>query len=300
MADKKRKRTKEERRADRARLRQEARAHPGLFTVYVVLRLAVAAVMLRQLVTGDYYNVFLCFITLILFTVPGFVEKRLHIDLPNTLEGIILLFIFAAEILGEIHEYYLIFPFWDTMLHTVNGFLMAAIGFAMVDVLNRSPRFKIRLSPVFVALTAFCFSMTVGVLWEFFEFGMDAFFHFDMQKDTVIHSVTSVLLNPEGRNVPVTVEIESVAVNGQPWAGYIDIGLLDTMEDLGVNFLGALVFSLIGMGYLWGRGKGGFVARFIPRLKHSELPPDSGEKPSLLDAVPMEKQPGADEQKPPD
>ena len=119
-------------------------------------------------------------LTLVLFMIPTFVEHRLHIDVPNTLEIIILLFIFSAEILGEIQEYYLLFSFWDTMLHTINGFLMAAIGIAMVDILNRSRKFKVRLSPAFVALVAFCFSMTVGVVWEFFEYGMDVFFHTDM------------------------------------------------------------------------------------------------------------------------
>ena len=140
------------------------------------IRDRVIAVMVLQIFNREYYDVFLCALTLTLFMIPSFVERRLHIDVPNTLEVIILLFIFAAEILGEIQEYYLIFPFWDTMLHTMNGFLMAAIGIAMVDILNRSHKFKVRLSPVFVAVVAFCFSMTIGVLWEFFEYGMDCFF----------------------------------------------------------------------------------------------------------------------------
>ncbi len=214
-------------------------------------------------------------------------ERRLHIDVPNTLEVIILLFIFSAEILGEIQEYYLIFPFWDTMLHTLNGFLMAAIGIAMVDILNRSRKFKVRLSPAFVAVVAFCFSMTIGVLWEFFEYGMDCFFHMDMQKDPVISAVTSVMLTPEGRNAAVTVPIESVVINGEPWAGYLDIGLHDTMKDLLVNFVGAVLFSLIGMLYIMGRGKGKFAPKFIPRLKENELPPPSEEGAGLLDPIPL-------------
>ena len=81
-----------------------------------------------------------------------------------------LLFIFSAEILGEISSFYVLFPFWDTTLHTLNGFLAAAIGFSLVDLLNRSDRVKFDLSPLFLSITAFCFSMTIGVLWEFFEF----------------------------------------------------------------------------------------------------------------------------------
>ena len=86
-------------------------------------------------------------LTLLLFLVPTFIERKIHVDLPDTLEVIIMLFIFAAEILGEIQAYYITFPYWDTMLHTINGFLCAAIGFALVDILNRSERFSIQLSP---------------------------------------------------------------------------------------------------------------------------------------------------------
>ena len=264
--------TREERRQRardiRAQAKQDVRKHPLLFTIYVVLRFLVLAVLVLEAVKGDYYNVFLCVLTLVLFMIPTFVEHRLHIDVPNTLEIIILLFIFSAEILGEIQEYYLLFPFWDTMLHTINGFLMAAIGIAMVDILNRSRKFKVRLSPAFVALVAFCFSMTVGVVWEFFEYGMDVFFHTDMQKDYVVHEVNSVSLNPDGLNVPVHVQIESVIVNGEDWTeqlgGYLDIGLIDTMKDLQVNCIGAIAFSIIGFFYVKHRGKGKLAAALIP------------------------------------
>ncbi len=295
MAKKKRPQlTKEERRQRRAedlkRTKVEIKEHPVLFAVYVVLRVLVVGVLILQLLNGEYYDVFLCSLTLLLFLIPSFVERRLHIDVPNTLEVIILLFIFSAEILGEIQEYYLIFPFWDTMLHTLNGFLMAAIGIAMVDILNRSRRFKVRLSPVFVAVVAFCFSMTIGVLWEFFEYGMDMFFNMDMQKDTWVGVVNSVSLNPNGRNIPERVAIESVVVNGETWPGYLDIGLHDTMKDLLVNFIGAVIFSLIGMIYIMGRGRGQFAPRFIPRLKERELPPPEKreERPSLLEPIALE------------
>ncbi len=293
----KQKLTKEERalrrREDAQRVKKEAREHPVLFTVYVVLRVLVLLVLILQLMNGEYYDVFLCSLTLVLFMIPSFVERRLHIDVPNTLEVIILLFIFSAEILGEIQEYYLIFPFWDTMLHTINGFLMAAIGIAMVDILNRSRRFRVRLSPVFVAVVAFCFSMTIGVLWEFFEYGMDYFFQMDMQKDTWVNVVNTVSLNPQGKNSPVHIPIENVVVNGESWPGYLDIGLHDTMKDLFVNFIGAVVFSVIGMIYIMGRGTGRFAPRFIPRLKENELPaPEKGnkkeERPSLLEPIALE------------
>ncbi|MEG0309831.1 MAG: hypothetical protein RSD63_03630 [Eubacterium sp.] len=247
----------------------EIKNHKGKTITYVLLRVMVILVMIAQITNQNWNNVFLCVLTLILFMIPTFVDKQLHIQMPTTLEIIILLFIFSAEILGEIQEYYLIFNHWDAMLHTINGFLMAAIGFSLIDILNQNENFSMRLSPAFVAIFAFCFSMTIGVLWEFFEFSMDSFFYTDMQKDTILQFISSVLFNPEGKNVAVTIPIENIIVNGQTWnyGGYIDIGLFDTMSDLFVNFIGATVFSIIGLFYIKGRGKGNFAKRFMPKMK---------------------------------
>ena len=218
----------------------------GISIIYLLLRLLVVVVILDQIQSRDFENIFLCILTLILFMIPSFIEKRIHIDIPDTLEVIILLFIFSAEILGEINSYYLIFPYWDTTLHTINGFLAAAIGLSLIDILNKNDKFAISLSPVFVALVAFCFSMTIGVVWELFEFSMDQLLGFDMQKDTYLTTFQSVLLNEQGLNVPVKVNVESLIINGEPWKAYIDLGLIDTMLDLLVNFIGATVFSIFG------------------------------------------------------
>lgn len=243
----------------------------GLSIVYLLLRLSVILVIIDQLRTRDYENIFLCILTLILFTIPSFIEKRIHIDIPDTLEVIILLFIFSAEILGEINSYYLIFPYWDTTLHTINGFLAAAIGLSLIDILNKNDRFAISLSPVFVALVAFCFSMTIGVVWEMFEFSMDRFLGFDMQKDTYINSFNTVLLNKDKLNVPVKVTIDNLTVNGEVWNSYIDIGLIDTMMDLFVNFIGAAVFSTFGYFYIKHRGKNHFLKRFLLKSNNNTI-----------------------------
>ena len=251
-------------------LHMELREHKSSFLVYVTLRLLVILMMILQIFNRNYENVFLCVLTLVLLLIPSLIQINLKIELPTALEITILVFIFAAEILGEIQSYYIKFPFWDTVLHTINGFLMAAIGFALVDILNRSKKFPIQLSPVFLAIVAFCFSMTIGVIWEFFEYGMDQFFGLDMQKDTVIQGFSSVLLDPTKSNIPVPVQdITEVLVNGRDLGlgGYLDIGLIDTMNDLFVNFVGAVLFSIIGYFYVKSRGKGKFARRFIPRLK---------------------------------
>lgn len=250
----------------------------AVVTVYIVLRVAVILMLIAQFLKGNFENVFLCVLTLILFLIPTFIERKIHVDLPDTLEIIIMLFIFAAEILGEIQAYYITFPYWDTMLHTINGFLCAAIGFALVDILNRSERFSIQLSPLFLAITAFCFSMTIGVLWEFFECTMDQFFFLDMQKDTVVNTISSVMLDPAGRNHPTAIrnitDVIVVTADGAQHAlglgGYLDIGILDTMKDLFVNFIGAVVFSVIGYFYVKSRGQGRFARRFIPQVVRPE------------------------------
>ena len=248
----------------------EIKEHRKSFLVYLTLRALVIVVMILQIFNRNFENVFLCLLTLILFIVPSFLQVELKIELPTALEIIILLFIFSAEILGEIQSFYILFPMWDTILHTLNGFLAAAIGFSLVDLLNNDDRLQFRLSPVFMALVAFCFSMTIGVVWEFFEFGMDTFMGTDMQKDTIVQSITTVMLDPTNSNIPITIDgIHSVAVNGKElgFNGYLDIGLIDTMEDLLVNFIGAGTFSILGYFYVKKRGKGSFTTHFLPRRK---------------------------------
>lgn len=236
--------------------------------VELALIALVALSIVRQFFLGSYHNMFLGILTLILFMIPELIEKKVGVTIPAGLKTVILIFIFAAEILGEINAFYIKIPIWDTMLHTTNGFLMAAIGFALIDLFNRSEKFSVRMSPYFVAFVAFCFSMTVGVVWEFFEFSMDWFFHTDMQKDWILPIISSVKLDPAGANHPIKVTVESLAVNGEEWnlGGYLDVGIVDTMKDLMVNFVGAVVFSVIGIVYLKQRGKGKIASSLIPQV----------------------------------
>ncbi len=240
--------------------------------IQMILTLIVVFSVIRQFFLGNYHNMFLGILTLILFMVPQFLDKKLSVTIPVGLETVILIFIFSAEILGEINAFYVKIPIWDSILHTTNGFLMAAIGFALIDLFNRSEKFSIKMSPYFVAFFAFCFSMTVGVLWEFFEFSMDQFFGLDMQKDWIVTAINSVKLNPTGANVPIHVDVQSVVINGEQWnlGGYLDIGLIDTMKDLIVNFIGAVVFSVIGILYLKNRERGKLAASLIPQVRNED------------------------------
>lgn len=270
---------KKQRENQRGSLLAEIRGNKVKFAVFVVLRLIVIASIVISIFRGNWENVFTCCLTLVLFLIPSIIEKSFRVDLPNLLEIIIFLFVFAAEILGELEGFYIKYAFWDTMLHTINGFICAAAGFALVDVLNRNEKIKLSLNPLYMALVAFCFSMTVGVLWEFFEYGADCLLKTDMQKDTVISSISSVSLNPDGHNKTVIIDkITEVTVNGEPLGvgGYLDIGLHDTMKDLIVNFIGAVLFSIIGYIYVKNRGKKNSIAAlFIPTLMKDDEGGDS-------------------------
>ena len=209
-----------------------------------------------------------------MFTVPTLIENKLKIDFPSTLEIIVYLFIFSAEILGEIQNFYGIFKTWDTMLHTLNGFLCAAVGFSLIDIINREERFKIKLSPLFLSLVAFCFSMTVGVMWEFFEFSADRYLSLDMQKDRVVEKISSTKLNDENKNEVVTInDIEKTIIytkdNKQIVIenGYLELGIIDTMKDLFVNFIGAVVFSIFVYLYVINREKYKGLEKIIPQVK---------------------------------
>ncbi|MBQ8523955.1 MAG: hypothetical protein IJ457_04980 [Clostridia bacterium] len=251
-----------------------------VFIVNTVLAVFVIGILVRSLMLGNLNSAFICLMTLCLFSVPAIIKRTFNVKLPETLEIIVLFFIFCAEILGELGNYYMSYPHWDLMLHSTWGFLCAALGFALVDIINQNDKIKFNLSPVYVAVVAFCFSMTVGVFWEFFEFTADALLGTDTQKDTIISEITSTLLNEAKDGAAVTVSgIKETVINGEVVInGYIDVGLRDTMEDLFVNFIGAFIFSIIGYVYIKHRGKNSkakkFAERFIPTLDEEEIERD--------------------------
>lgn len=240
--------------------------------IYMVLRILVIACMVLEILKKEWNNAVLCLLTLILFTLPTMIEDKLKIRFPTVLESFMYVFIFLAEILGEINNFYGIIPYWDTFLHTINGFLAAGVGFSLVDLLNENSK-NISLSPFFVAIVSVCFSMTIGILWEFFEYGADKYLKIDMQKDKVITSIQSTLLDSNNKNKAIVInniksteiitDDEVIVIEG----GYLDVGLNDTMNDLLVNFIGAITFSSIGFLYINNRDKYKFAENFIPIKK---------------------------------
>ena len=243
--------------------------------VYFVLRALVVLCLVMSCLRGDFNSAFLCLLSLFLFIIPTFIEDTLKIALPTVLESIIYIFIFSAEILGEINNFYFLIPHWDTVLHTLNGFLAAGVGFSLIDILNKNSK-HVNLSPLFVAIVGFCFSMTIGVLWEFGEYTLDNVIRTDAQKDTVVQKISTVYLDPLHENNPVRIDGitgvtihtdgEDIIIDG----GYLDIGLHDTMKDMWVNLIGAVCFSTFGYLYILDRDKYHFVKNFIPRLMKEE------------------------------
>ena len=224
----------------------------GTFILLTILRVMVIITMIRCIITGNYENALICVLSLILFLIPAILQDAMRITIPPFFQGVIFVFIFAAEILGEIDHYYVEIPGWDTVLHTINGFLFAAVGFSLFYLLNRASK-NVYLSPFYLAVVAFCFSMTVGVVWEFFEFTMDQLFYLDMQKDFIVTTFGSVSLDPEQAQKVIRVadiiRTEIYTASGQTFTienGYLDIGIIDSMKDLLVNCLGAVIFCVIG------------------------------------------------------
>ncbi len=249
----------------------EIKENKPAFVVFVCLWLSTLVVLLHGVITGRWDRVLTGVLCLLLFLVPPFVERGFSLQLPAALEISAYLFVFCAGVLGEIGDFYQRFPAWDAMLHAANGFLFAGFGFCLFSLFENRRRVQTLPSPAYQSFTAFCFSMTVGVLWEIFEFGADRFLHTDMQKDSFRTQLHSVLV-PGGEGGMFRVEnitqVEIKTADGMSFTlpGYLDVGLADTVKDLVVNLWGALVFCIIGYFYLK-RRRVALAAQFIPRVR---------------------------------
>ena len=249
-------------------------ANKMIVAVYVLFRAIAIFMLINQLIMQRWGNAFLLVLTLVLFAIPFLLERVFKIEIPNLLELIIITFIFCSTILGELSDFYGYFKIWDTALHTLNGFLAAGVGFSLVYLLHRNAE-GINLTPLYLAIVTFSFSMTVGVMWEFFEFSTDRWLNLDMQKDRIVQQINSVSIGAENNTVSHIENIQRTVIErkGNTGAvtidgGYLDIGIIDTMKDLFVNLLGAIVFSIFG--YLYARHdqkKYRFVQNFIPKKR---------------------------------
>lgn len=246
--------------------------------IWIVLRVLVVLCMALQFLHGDLNNALLCLISLILLCIPIFIQNKFEIELPSTFEICIYLFIFSAEILGEINNFYTIIPYWDMILHTINGFLATAVGFSLFELLDKNSK-NIKLSPLFLCVVAFCFSMTIGVIWEFGEYGADKILKKDTQKDEIVSQIVSVNFDETNTQTPITIsDIKRTVIYGENDTvlavvddGYLDVGINDTMEDLLVNLIGAIIFCIFAYCQMQSGKKNKktikFIEQFVPKRK---------------------------------
>ncbi len=175
-----------------------------------IFRILLVFAIGGNLTEGNWLNMFTAITTLALTFLPYLISQKNHIYLPRSFQTVIFLFIFAALYLGNLRDFYTIFWWWDLMLHTLSGVILGFIGFLLIYLLNKDVKVNVMLSPFFVVLFSATFAVTMGVLWEVYEFSMDSIFALNMQKS----------------------------------------GLVDTMWDLIVDTIGAVFSSIIGYLYL--------------------------------------------------
>lgn len=159
-----------------------------------------------------------CILGLLTINLPSILERRMHFALPGMLYALYIIFLYCAITLGEIRSFYYLFPHWDIVLHFMSSVMTGLFGMMVITILNKNEHVSMNLSPVFMAVFAFTFSVTIGSLWEIFEYMADGLMGANMQK--------------------------FVTVDGTVLAGHA--ALTDTMKDLCVDALGAAIASVAG------------------------------------------------------
>lgn len=194
-----------------------------LSIIYTIIRIMLAPsdapVNSHIKVKSDYVLTLLqCILGVIVMFIPSFVEKKWSIDIPNNMEIAYFIFLYCAIYLGEVHDFYYVIPHWDTILHAFSGAMLGALGFSLVAFFNDAEILDTKLSPFFIAFFAFCFALAAGVIWEIYEFLADSILLTNMQK--------------------------FMLADGTVLQGHAAVS--DTMEDLIVDSLSALIVSTFG------------------------------------------------------
>ena len=217
--------------------------------VYIIVAMILApspqdgAVLPYDRLKSDYVLMLLqCIVGLFAMLLPGMLKKRLNIIIPSNMMIVYTIFLYCAIYLGEVRSFYYTFPHWDTILHTFSGAMLGALGFSFVNFLNNTDEVPINLSPIFVSTFAFCFAVTLGVIWEIYEFTGDLVLGTNMQKFALENGVLLV---------------------GQK-------ALADTMKDLIVDIIGAFLMSAIG--YISLKHKKGWLEKLLIKNKNIEKP----------------------------
>lgn len=193
-------------------------------------------------------NIFICILISVLLPMPWVFERGFGVEMPTLLKVFFIMLMLCGPVLGKIYKFYYLIPHWDKLLHTSSGFLFAIIGSLIPMIMDKR---KGEYSLALTITCAFCFTLSIAVVWEFFEYAMDRFFGMDMQQDAWIPSVNSYLLGEEKGSIGRISEVSSVIINGKELAseGYLDIGLIDTMNDMLVCALGGIIYCFCNILY---------------------------------------------------
>lgn len=192
-------------------------------------------------------------LTMALLCIPMLIEKYLvcRIALPVYL---FLLIYAMGALLGDGYDLYHLTSWWDKAMHLSSGVIFAMFGVFLAQRLNHGSNTSLLLQAIF----ALCLSIAASAVWEIFEYVADLLFHSDMQNDTYITEINSYFLGDTLGIIGHIENIESVTINGVEMAGYIDIGLIDTMRDMIIETAGAVVYVVI---FLLDRGRHPAFAR---------------------------------------
>ena len=181
-----------------------------------------------------------CILGILAIILPSILNKKIKLEIPSFMISLYAIFLYCAIFLGEVRSFYYNIPHWDTMLHAFSGAMIGALGFSIVNFLNNSESMHLNLSPIFVTIFAFCFSGTLGIIWEIYEYLGDCILGTNMQKYALA----------TGENLL-----------GQQ-------ALADTMKDFIIDLVGAFIMSIIG--YISLKYKKGWIDKFILKLKRKK------------------------------
>jgi hypothetical protein len=210
-----------------------------LSAIYVTVMIIVAPAQTGQealdvRLKSDYVLMLVqCILGIFAMFLPTLLERKLHLVIPSRMLVLYALFLYCAIYLGEVRSFYYQIPYWDSILHFFSGGMLSTLGFSVIVLLNKTDRIPVNLSPVFISAFAFCFAVTLGTLWEVYEYCLDGLLGLNMQKFAL--------------------------ENGTQFVGHA--ALSDTMEDLIIDCISAFIISAAG--YLSRRYKKGWMERFL-------------------------------------
>ncbi len=175
-----------------------------IYLTRIFLILLLAAVI-GNIIAENWLNLFTSVLAIILIYVPSYLTDKNYLHIPTGMQFVIIVFIFSAMYLGEQRDFYYRFWWWDSMLHAISGMVLGFIGFVLVYILNKNENIDVVLSPIFIAVFAFSFAVTIGVFWEIFEFWMDTIFGFNMQKSGLVDTMFDLMEDCMGAFITSTV-----------------------------------------------------------------------------------------------